>query len=158
MRRATSSLQGQEVAFGIATDEIGQRALAHRCGYTRCTGGQRPQGIDATRRDPRDQGGQSDNSPAPWEAGDEAATDRAFAEADTIVTRDIIYPRCHPAPLETCGIIADFDPKTGQLDIYNGNQAPHAHRTVYAHVAGLAEHMIRIRCQDIGGFGNKVPV
>jgi carbon-monoxide dehydrogenase large subunit len=30
---------------------------------------------------------------------------------------------------------------------------------VYAHVAGLAEHMIRIRCQDIGGgFGNKVPV
>ena len=30
---------------------------------------------------------------------------------------------------------------------------------MYAHVAGLAEHMIRIRCQDIGGgFGNKVPV
>ena len=75
------------------------------------------------------------------------------------MTRDIIYPRCHPAPLETCGMIADFNPETGQLDIYNGNQAPHAHRTVYAHVAGLAEHMIRIRCQDIGGgFGNKVPV
>ena len=56
-------------------------------------------------------------------------------------------------------MIADFNPKTGQLDIYNGNQAPHAHRTVYAHVAGLAEHMIRIRCHDIGGgFGNKVPV
>ncbi len=56
-------------------------------------------------------------------------------------------------------MIADFNPQTGQLDIYNGNQAPHAHRTVYAHVAGLAEHMIRIRCGDIGGgFGNKVPV
>ncbi len=56
-------------------------------------------------------------------------------------------------------MIADFNPKTGQLNIYNGNQAPHAHRTVYAHVAGLAEHMIRIQCQDIGGgFGNKVPV
>src|SRR5205823_6576259 len=80
----------------------------------------------------------------------EAAAEQAFAEADTVVTRDIIYPRCHPAPLETCGMIADFDPETGQLDIYNGNQAPHAHRTVYAHVAGLAEHMIRIRCNDIG--------
>ena len=56
-------------------------------------------------------------------------------------------------------MIADFNPETGQLDIYNGNQAPHAHRTVYAHVAGLAEHMIRIKCNDIGGgFGNKVPV
>ncbi len=56
-------------------------------------------------------------------------------------------------------MIADFNPNTGQLDIYNGNQAPHAHRTVYAHVAGLPEHMIRIMCNDIGGgFGNKVPV
>ena len=56
-------------------------------------------------------------------------------------------------------MIADFNPETGQLDLYNGNQAPHAHRTVYAQVAGLAEHMIRIQCNDIGGgFGNKVPV
>jgi carbon-monoxide dehydrogenase large subunit len=56
-------------------------------------------------------------------------------------------------------MIADFNPQTGQLDIYNGNQAPHAHRTIYAHVAGLAEHMIRIQCNDIGGgFGNKVPI
>ena len=56
-------------------------------------------------------------------------------------------------------MIADFNPETGQLDLYNGNQAPHVHRTVYAHVAGLAEHKIRIMCNDIGGgFGNKVPV
>jgi carbon-monoxide dehydrogenase large subunit len=52
-----------------------------------------------------------------------------------------------------------MNPTTGQLNIYNGNQAPHAHRTVYAQVAGLPEHMIRILCNDIGGgFGNKVPV
>ncbi len=82
-----------------------------------------------------------------------------FAEADVVATRDIMYPRCHPAPMETCGMIADFNPDTGQLNLYNGNQAPHVHRTVYAHVAGLAEHMIRIQCNDIGGgFGNKVPV
>src|SRR4029078_11241724 len=56
-------------------------------------------------------------------------------------------------------IIADFNPQTGPLGIDTGTPAPHAHRTVHAHVAGLAEHMIRIRCQDIGGgFGNKVPV
>src|SRR4029078_2782551 len=56
-------------------------------------------------------------------------------------------------------IIADFNPQTGPLGIDTGTPAPHAHRTVHAHVAGLAEHMIRIRCQDIGGgFGNKVLV
>ena len=156
--------QGQEVAFVIATDEYSANdALAlidvEYDPLPAVVNARKALDDDAPLiRD--DKSGQRDNLASPtWEAGDEAATDRAFAEADTVVTRDIIYPRCHPAPLETCGIIADFNPETGQLDIYNGNQAPHAHRTVYAHVAGLAEHMIRIRCQDIGGgFGNKVPV
>src|SRR5215472_9597047 len=156
--------QGQEVAFVIATDEYIARDA---CALIDVEYEPLPAIVNARKaldpdapliRDDKD--AQTDNLASPlWEAGDEAATDKAFAEADTIVTRDIIYPRCHPAPLETCGMIADFNPKTGQLDIYNGNQAPNAHRTVYAHVAGLAEHMIRIRCNDIGGgFGNKVPV
>ena len=51
-----------------------------------------------------------------------------------------------------------LQPETGQLDIYNGNQAPHAHRTVYAHVAGLAEHMIRIICPTSAVGSGKVPV
>ena len=156
--------QGQEVAFVIATDEYSANdALAlidvEYDPLPAVVNARKALDEDAPLiRD--DKSGQRDNLASPtWEAGDEAATDKAFAEADTVVTRDIIYPRCHPAPLETCGIIADFNPATGQLDIYNGNQAPHAHRTVYAHVAGLAEHMIRIKCNDIGGgFGNKVPV
>src|SRR5688572_450407 len=72
-----------------------------------------------------DKVGQTDNLASPtWEAGDKAATDRVFAEADTIVTRDIIDPRVHPSPMETCGMVADMNPETGQLNIYNGNQAP----------------------------------
>ena len=44
-----------------------------------------------------DKSGQRDNLASPtWEAGDQEATDRAFAEADTIVTRDIIYPALPP--------------------------------------------------------------
>ena len=39
------------------------------------------------------------------------------------------------------------------------SQAPHAHRTLFAIVAGLPEHQIRIISPDIGGgFGNKVPI
>ena len=156
--------QGQEVAFVIATDEYSARDALSLIDVEyeplpAVVNARKALDPDAPLiRDDKD--GQIDNLASPtWEAGDAEATDRAFAEADTIVTRDIIYPRCHPAPLETCGMIADFNPNTGQLDLYNGNQAPHAHRTVYAHVAGLAEHMIRIRCNDIGGgFGNKVPV
>jgi carbon-monoxide dehydrogenase large subunit len=61
--------------------------------------------------------------------------------------------------LETCGIVADINPATGQANIYMTSQAPHAHRTVFALVAGLPEQNIRIISPDIGGgFGNKVPV
>src|ERR1044072_5293321 len=156
--------QGQEVAAVIATDEYIARDALQLIDVDyepldAVVNARKALDPDAPLiRDDKD--GQVDNLASPtWEAGDEAATDRAFAEADTVVTRDIIYPRCHPAPLETCGMIADFNPETGQLDIHNGNQAPHEHRTVYAHVAGLAEHMIRIRGNDLGGgFGNKVPV
>src|ERR671921_82849 len=107
-----------------------------------------------------DKVGQTDNLASPmWEAGDKATCDRVFAEADVVAQQTVFDPRSHPCPMETCGMVADMNPNTGQLNIYNANQAPHAHRTVYAQVAGLPEQNIRILCNDIGGgFGNKVPV
>jgi carbon-monoxide dehydrogenase large subunit len=106
-----------------------------------------------------DKEGQTDNHIYDWEAGDKEATDRAFAEADKVVSLDTFYPRCHPAPLETCACVADVDMGTGQATIYMTSQAPHAVRTVFALVAGLPEENIRIVSPDIGGgFGNKVPV
>jgi aerobic carbon-monoxide dehydrogenase large subunit len=106
-----------------------------------------------------DKEGQTDNRIYHWEAGDAEATDRAFAEADRIVSLTTHYPRCHPAPLECCGCIADVNPATGQATIYMTSQAPHVIRTVFALVAGLPEQNIRVISPDIGGgFGNKVPV
>ena len=76
-----------------------------------------------------------------------------------VVALDTYYPRSHPAPLETCGCVADVNPATGQATIYMTSQAPHAHRTLFAMVAGLPEQNIRIISPDIGGgFGNKVPI
>ena len=99
--------QGQEVAFVIAVDEYTARdALAlidvEYEPLPAVVNARKALDEDAPLiRD--DKEGQRDNLASPlWEAGDEESTDRAFAEADTIVTRDIIYPRCHPAPLETC--------------------------------------------------------
>ncbi len=103
--------------------------------------------------------GQADNHIFHWETGDREAVDRAMAEADRVVELTTHYPRSHPSPLETCGIVADVNPATGKATLYMTSQAPHAHRTVFALVAGLPEHKIRIVSPDIGGgFGNKVPV
>ncbi|WP_017606035.1 aerobic carbon-monoxide dehydrogenase large subunit [Nocardiopsis alkaliphila] len=103
--------------------------------------------------------GKTDNHVFDWETGDEAATDEVFAKADVVVTEDIVYPRVHPSPMETCGAVADYDSVEGRLTLWSTTQAPHAHRTLYAMVAGLPEHKIRVISPDIGGgFGNKVPI
>jgi aerobic carbon-monoxide dehydrogenase large subunit len=103
--------------------------------------------------------GQTDNRAYTWETGDKDATDAAFASAAKVVTLETHYPRSHPAPMETCGCVADLNPHTGQATIHLTSQAPHAHRTLFAMVAGLPEQNIRIISPDLGGgFGNKVPI
>src|SRR5690349_21644149 len=154
---------GQEVAFVVAEDRYSARDALELIDvdYEPL-----PPVIDALKalspdapviRD--DIEGKTDNHIFDWEAGDAAATEAAFDNAEVVVEQDILYPRVHPAPLETCGSIADMDTVTGKLTIYCNTQAPHAHRTLYAIVAGLPEHKIRVISPDIGGgFGNKVGI
>ena len=106
-----------------------------------------------------DKENQKDNHIYHWESGNKETTQAAFATADKVIRLHTFYPRCHPAPLETCGCIADVNGATGKATIYMTSQAPHAIRTVFALVAGLPEQNIRVISPDIGGgFGNKVPV
>ncbi|QWK10683.1 MAG: carbon-monoxide dehydrogenase large subunit [Thermoflexus hugenholtzii] len=94
-----------------------------------------------------------------WEVGDREATEEALRRSDVVIRERIRFQRVHPAPLEPCGCIADFDRITGRLTLYVTSQAPHAYRTLLALVTKLPEHMIRVISPDIGGgFGNKVAV
>ena len=94
-----------------------------------------------------------------WTAGDEAATNAAFEQADVVVKEYLAHPRVHPCPLETCGSVADMDPVTGHLTLWGTFQAPHVVRTVASLIANIPEHKIRVISPDIGGgFGNKVGV
>ncbi|MDP4803687.1 MAG: aerobic carbon-monoxide dehydrogenase large subunit [Actinomycetes bacterium] len=165
--------QGQEVAFVIATDRyIAKDALELiDVDYEPLE-----PVMDAKRAmEPgapiiRDDKGQQDNSITDvhghkdWESGNAIGTAEAIAAAQAdpdcvVVTQEVMYPRVHPAPMETCGSVAFLDKVTGQLTLYTTSQAPHAHRTVYAMVAGLPEHKIRVISPDIGGgFGNKVGI
>ena len=94
-----------------------------------------------------------------WEVGNKQSTEKTFANAEVKAKVDAIFQRCHPAPLETCGCVADFNKATGKLTIWMTSQAPHAHRTLFALVGGIPENNIRVISPDIGGgFGNKVPI
>ncbi len=94
-----------------------------------------------------------------WESGDKAKADAAFSGAAVTVKEQMLYPRVHPSPMETCGCVASFDPVRGELTTWMTSQAPHVVRTVVSLLSGLPESKIRIISPDIGGgFGNKVPV
>ncbi len=94
-----------------------------------------------------------------WEVGKREETDAAIAASDVSIKERIVFQRCHPAPLEPCGILADMNPATGRLTLYLTSQAPHAHRTVVSLVTGIPEDKIHVISPDLGGgFGNKVPV
>ena len=155
--------QGQEVAFVVAEDKYSARDALE---LIEVEYEELPPVMDAQRA--MDQGtavirddkeGKTDNHIFDWEAGDQAKCDAIFASADVVVKQAMLYPRCHPAPMETCGSVANMDKITGKLTLWCNTQAPHAHRTVYALVAGLPEHKIQVIAPDIGGgFGNKVPI
>ncbi len=158
---------GQEVAFVIADDRYAARDALELIDVDY-------EVIDAVMDAKRamddgmpiirdDKEGQADNHIFDWEAGSAEDTAAAFAAAladgGVVVKQEMLYPRSHPAPMETCGVVADMNPLSGKLTLYSNTQAPHAHRTVYAMVAGLPEHQIQVICPDIGGgFGNKVPI
>src|ERR1700739_7084 len=85
-----------------------------------------------------------------WEVGDKQATEQEMKSAPVTALVKAFFPRCHPAPLETCGCVIDFNSATGKLTAWITSQAPHAHRTVFALVAGLPEQNIRVISPDIG--------
>jgi aerobic carbon-monoxide dehydrogenase large subunit len=155
--------QGQEVAFVVAEDRYSARDALELIDveYEPL-----PAVVDARRAlDPGaplirdDIADQTGNHIFDWEAGHAARTEAVFGDAEVTIVQDMLYPRVHPAPLETCGAVAHFDRVTGKLTLWETTQAPHAHRTLFAMVAGLPEHKIRVISPDIGGgFGNKAPI
>jgi len=155
--------QGQEIAFVVADDRYAARDALELIvvDYEELPPVTDPalalSADAAVIRDDLD--GKRDNHVFDWEAGDAELTDRVFASADVVVAEDMVYPRVHPCPLETCGVVADMDPVTERLTVWATSQAPHAHRLLYSTMFGIPEHRIRIVAPDIGGgFGNKVAV
>ncbi|MGH3105277.1 MAG: xanthine dehydrogenase family protein molybdopterin-binding subunit, partial [Gaiellaceae bacterium] len=147
-------MQGQEVACVVAEDPyVAHDALELiEVDYEPLQAVTTPQqalkeGAPLIRDDKEDQ---TDNRVYHWESGDKEATDRAFAEADRVVSLSTVYPRSHPAPLECCACVADVNPASGKVTIWMTSQAPHAIRTVFALVTGLPEQNIQIISPDIG--------
>ncbi len=154
--------QSQEVAFVVAEDRYTAADAAElvEVEYEELPVLVNPhKALDADAPILRDDREEKTNQIFHWEVGDRHRTDQELQAAPVRAEVRAVFQRCHPAPLETCGCVADFNPATGRLTVWETSQAPHAHRTLFALVAGIPENNIRIIAPDIGGgFGNKVPI
>ncbi len=82
--------------------------------------------------------------------------DRAIAEADVVVSERFRIQRQFACPLETRGVLAEWDPYRDELVLWSSTQILHITRDCLADVLGIPEDRIRVLVPRIGGgFGCK---
>lgn len=82
--------------------------------------------------------------------------DRAFAAADVTIRERFGVQRYVGMPLETRGVVAQWDRRDGSLTSWNSTQVSHFVQQGLSAALGLASHKIRVIAPDLGGgFGTK---
>ncbi|WP_219894839.1 xanthine dehydrogenase family protein molybdopterin-binding subunit [Aquisediminimonas profunda] len=103
--------------------------------------------------------GIANNRAFDWEIGDEAATDKAFANATHRVSITLYNNRLVPNAIEPRAINVQWEGVEERMTIYITHQNPIGMRMLFSAVFGLAaEHKLRVVAPDVGGgFGSKAP-
>jgi CO/xanthine dehydrogenase Mo-binding subunit len=83
--------------------------------------------------------------------------DRALGESGLIVVRESFsHPRLAAVPIETRGVLAEYDAVSGVLTVWASIQSPYSQREAIARVLGLRAERVRVIVPDVGGaFGPK---
>ena len=93
-----------------------------------------------------------------WEGGDADESGAAFARAAHVTRLRIVNNRVVIAPMETRGVVADFEPRDGRYTIRTPSQGVGHLLAPLARSLGVAESRVRVITDDVGGaFGIKIP-
>src|ERR1700687_1164065 len=80
----------------------------------------------------------------------------ALRQADARVRERFVIPRYVGMPIETRGVVAQWDARDGSLTTWNGTQVVHFVQQGLVAAVGLPPHKIRFIQPDVGGgFGTK---
>ena len=81
----------------------------------------------------------------------------AAASADHVIARRFLYDHGASMPIETRGIVANWDARANQLTIWDTTQAPVFLRNGLAGMLGMSERQVRVIAPFVGGgFGPKI--
>lgn len=90
---------------------------------------------------------------------DDSAVDKAFAEAEVVVSQRMMNQRLVPNAIEPRGVVAHYEPGKGSMTIWSSTQNPHILRTMIAAMTGLGQDQVRAIAPEVGGgFGAKINI
>ncbi len=92
-----------------------------------------------------------------WVLNNEIGT--GIENAEVQISQRFENQRLAPVPMETRGVVADYDKGKKSLTLYTSTQIPHLLRTFLSGIIGLPEHHVRVVAPEVGGgFGMKLNV
>ena len=90
---------------------------------------------------------------------DDSAVERAFAEAEVVISQRMHNQRLVPNAMEPRGVVAHFEPGKGTMTIWSSTQNPHILRSMVAGMLGMGEDQVRAIAPEVGGgFGAKINI
>ena len=90
---------------------------------------------------------------------DDTAIEKAFAEADVVISQRMVNQRLVPNALEPRGVVAHYEPGSGFMTIWSSTQCPHVLRSMIAKMNRLGEDRVRAIAPEVGGaFGAKINI
>jgi aerobic carbon-monoxide dehydrogenase large subunit len=90
---------------------------------------------------------------------DSSAIDKAFADAEVVISQRMMNHRLAPTAMEPRGVVAHWEPGKQHLTIWSSTQNPHILKTFIAMQLGLGQHQVRAIAPEVGGgFGCKINI
>ena len=81
------------------------------------------------------------------------------ADGGIIAKTRLVNQRLAPVPMETRGVVADYNKANKSLTVWSSSQIPHLLRNILAATVGLPQHQVRVIVPEVGGgFGCKLNV
>ena len=90
---------------------------------------------------------------------DNTAVDKAFADAEVMISQRMVNHRLVPNAMEPRGVLAHWEPGKDTMTIWSSTQNPHILKTMIAAMNGLGQHQVRAIAPEVGGgFGAKINI
>ena len=90
---------------------------------------------------------------------DNTAIDKAFADAEVVISQRMMNHRLVPNAMEPRGVVAQWEPGKETMTIWSSTQNPHILKTMIAAMNGLGQHQVRAIAPEVGGgFGAKINI